>query len=96
MTESYTKDFILSPVAVPGFPRGGSANPRGGGAPTRYLTNFPRKMQGNKEILALTGGGGGRPSQLNVDSKTRLKFQYLSTRSSGSLPLSLTDSRGGG
>ena len=43
-------------VADPGFPRGGSANPKGG-APTYYLANFSQKLHENEEIL---GRGGAR------------------------------------
>ena len=45
------------PVADPGFPRGGGANPKGGRAPTYYLANFSRKLHENEEIL---GRGGAR------------------------------------
>ena len=43
------------PVADPGFPRGGGANPKGG-APTYYLANFSRKLHENEEILGQRGG----------------------------------------
>ena len=47
-------------MADPGFPRGGSANPKGGGgAPTYDLAKFSRKLHENEEIL---GRGGARPS----------------------------------
>ena len=44
-----------TPVADPGFPRGGGTNPKGGGAPTYYLAIFSRKLHENEEIL---GRGG--------------------------------------
>ena len=43
-------------VADPGFPRGGGANPKGGGAPTYYLANFSWKLHENEEILGQRGG----------------------------------------
>ena len=49
-----------NPVADPGFPRGGGANPKGG-APTYYLANFSRKLHENEEIW---GQRGARPSRL--------------------------------
>ena len=45
----------VEPVADPGFPRGGGANPKGG-APTYYLANFSRKLHENEEILGQRGG----------------------------------------
>ena len=39
-----------------GFPRGGGANPKGGGAPTYYLANFSGKLHENEEILGQRGG----------------------------------------
>ena len=45
----------MLPVADPGFPRGGGANPKGG-VPTYYLANFSRKLHENEETL---GQGGG-------------------------------------
>ena len=52
-------------VADPGFPRGGGANPKGGGAPTYYLANFSQKLHENKEILVQRGGA--RPSRPPLD-----------------------------
>ena len=43
------------PVADPGFPRGGGANPKGG-APTYYLDIFSWKLHENEEILGQRGG----------------------------------------
>ena len=50
-SETVIKDC---PVADPGFPRGGGANPKGG-APTYYLANFSRKLHENEEILDQRG-----------------------------------------
>ena len=47
LTQTHTQ---MLPVADPGFPRGGGANPKGG-APTYYLTNFCQKLHENEEIL---------------------------------------------
>ena len=33
-------DILTISVTDPGFPRGGGANLKGGGAPTYYLANF--------------------------------------------------------
>ena len=52
------------PVADPGFPRRGGANPRGG-APTYYLTNFSQKLHENEENL--TQRGGARPCAPPLD-----------------------------
>ena len=56
-TENNTSDFRMQfqmyPVADPGFPRGGSANPKRG--PTYYLANFPQKLHENEEILGQRG-----------------------------------------
>ena len=50
---------LLLAVADPGFPRGGGANPKGGGgAPAYYLVNVSKKLHENEEIL---GRGGARP-----------------------------------
>ena len=51
---------IGSTVADPGFPRGRTPTldpPPGGNILTYYLTNFPRKLHKNEEILAHRGGG---------------------------------------
>ena len=48
----------MNPVADPGFPRGGGANPKG--AQTYYLANFSRKLHENKEILGRGGARGTR------------------------------------
>ena len=54
-------------VADPGFPRGGGASPKGGGAPTYYLTNFCRKLHEMKKFCAR---GGARPSRPPLRSAT--------------------------
>ena len=46
-------------MADPGFPRGGGANPKG--------ANFSQKLHENEEISGQMGGGGARPSHLNLD-----------------------------
>ena len=46
---------LLKPVADPGFPTGGGANPKGGGAPTYYFANFSQKLHENEEILGQRG-----------------------------------------
>ena len=59
-------------VADPGFPRGGSANPKGG-VPTYYLANFSRKLHENEEIL---GRGGARPSRPPLDPPLPVLTSY--------------------
>ena len=60
-------------MADPGFPRGGGANPKVGGAPTYYLAIFFRKLHENEEIL---GGGGRNQEWLKVCSQNHNKPWY--------------------
>ena len=57
------------PVADPGFPRGGGANPKGG-APTYYLANFSRKLYENEEILGQRGARVPRGPPLDPPLRT--------------------------
>ena len=45
-------NHALAPPLVtdPGFPRGGGANSRGGGAPTYDFAKFPQKLHGIERI----------------------------------------------
>ena len=54
----------MSPVADPGFPRGGGANSPGGRQHT-ILPNFPKNCMKLKEFGP--SGGGGRPKFYYVD-----------------------------
>ena len=47
---------VSIPVADPGFPRRGGANPRGGGRQHTILTNFSQKLHENEENLTQRGG----------------------------------------
>ena len=49
------KTIVLLSVADPGFPLGGDANPRGGGAPTYEFAKFSQKMHAIERIW--TRGG---------------------------------------
>ena len=55
---------IYTSVADPGFPRGGGANSRGGGAPTYDFAKYSQKLH---EIERIWTPGGG----------ARLKFYYV-------------------
>ena len=65
------------PVADPGFPRGGCANCKGGGAILLFLPIFPQKLHEIKEIWTERGGRvPGAP--LDPPMKTRNGFTGMS------------------
>ena len=76
-TEICVIHFFTFSVADPGFPRGGSANPKGG-APTYYLANFSRKLHENEEILDQRGSA--RPSRSPLDPPLLLYLAHFYNR----------------
>ena len=57
---NYLESFISIAGADPGFPVGGGANPRGGGAPTYDFAKFCEKLHEIEKILGRWGVGGAR------------------------------------
>ena len=63
---------MTSSMADPGFPRGGGANPRGGGAPTYDFAKFSQKLHELKESGPGGGGGLARPLHTFTDLVNRV------------------------
>ena len=63
--------IVPKPVADPGFPRGGGANPKGGRQPIIWSI-FPENCMKMKKFWAR--GGGARPSRPPLDPPLQAYF----------------------